>query len=81
MFNAEFAKSDKTFIAACGDAGIEPTARQAGKFRRGQGIAYRVSTRRANAQKMTCAALRAALGLKPSSRTRKAELVDLYLAR
>ena len=81
MFNAEFAKSDKSFIAACEAAGIPATARQAGKYRRGEGIAYRVSNRRANAEKMTCAQLRAACGLKPSNRTRKADLVNLYLAR
>lgn len=81
MFNAEFAKTDTTFINACTHAGIEPTARQAGKYRRGEGVAYRVSTRRANAEKMTCAALRAALGLKASDKTRKADLVNLYLAR
>ena len=81
MTNAAFAKSDTAFINACERAGIGPSARQAGKFRRGEGIAYRVSTRRANAEKMTCAALRAALGLKASDKTRKAALVDLYLAQ
>ena len=79
MFNAEFAKTDKTFINACEQAGIDPSSRQAGKYRRGEGIAYRVASRRANAQKMTCAALRSALGLKASDRTRKADLVNLYL--
>ncbi|NDC88650.1 MAG: hypothetical protein EB075_07580 [Bacteroidetes bacterium] len=80
MTNAHFARTNKTFAAACVAAGIEPTSRQAGKFRRGEGIAYRVSNRRANAQKMTCAQLRSALGLKSSDKTRKAALVDLYLA-
>jgi len=79
MFNAEFAKTDKTFINACEQAGIDPSSRQAGKFRRGQGIAYRVASRRTNAEAMTCAALRAALGLKASDKTRKAALIDLYL--
>ena len=79
MFNADFAKSNKSFIDACTSAGIEPSARQAGKFRRGEGIAYRVMSRRANAEKMTCAALRSALGLKAGDRTRKADLVNLYL--
>jgi len=81
MFNAEFAKTDKTFINACEQAGIDPSSRQAGKFRRGEGIAYRVASRRANAEKMTCAALRAALNLKASDRTRKADLVEQFLAR
>ena len=90
MTNAAFAKSDTAFAAACVAAGIEPSARQAGKYRRQTGIAYRVSAdrrraeqgaARAAAEKMTCRALRAALGLKPSNRTRKADLVNLYLAR
>jgi len=81
MFNADFARTDKSFIDACTSAGIEPTARQAGKYRRGEGIAYRVSNRRANAEKMTCAQLRVSLGLKASDKTRKAELVAAYLAR
>ena len=79
--NARFARTDEHFINACEAAGCEPTSRQAGKFRRGEGIAYRVASRRANAEKMTCAALRASLGLKSSDKTRKAALVDLYLAR
>lgn len=81
MTNAAFAKSDTAFAAACEQAGIPATARQAGRWRRKEGLAYRVSTRRANAEKMTCAALRSALGLKSSDRTRKADLVSLYLAR
>lgn len=81
IFNADFAKSDERFISACYSVGIKPSARQAGKYRRGEGIAYRVATRKANAQKMTCAQLRSALGLKASDRTRKAALVDLYLAQ
>ena len=79
IFNADFAKSDERFISACYSVGIKPSARQAGKYRRGQGIAYRVATRRANAEAMTCKALRAALGLKASDKTRKAALIDLYL--
>ena len=81
MTNAAFAKSDTAFALACERAGIPATARQAGKYRRKQGVAYRVSNRRANAEAMTCAALRSALGLKSSDRTRKADLVNLYLAR
>lgn len=81
MTNAAFARTDKTFAAACEQAGIDPSSRQAGKFRRQTGVAYRVASRRANAEKMTCAALRAALGLKASDKTRKAALVDLYLAQ
>jgi len=81
MTNAAFAKSDEHFINACEQAGIDPSSRQAGKYRRKEGLAYRVASRRANAEKMTCAALRSVLGLKSSDRTRKAALVDLYLAR
>jgi hypothetical protein len=80
MTNAAFAKSEH-FINACEQAGIGPSSRQAGKFRRQTGVAYRVSNRRANAEKMTCRDLRAALGLKASDRTKKAELVAAYLAR
>tara|TARA_B100001094_G_scaffold149278_1_gene144481 strand:+ start:173 stop:451 length:279 start_codon:yes stop_codon:yes gene_type:complete len=92
MFNAEFAKTNTDFINACEAAGIPATARQAGKFRRGDGVAYRLSTNsrkakvaaaeaRTAAEAMTCKALRAALGLKASNRARKAELVAAYLAR
>ena len=79
--NAHFARTDEHFINACSQAGIDPSTRQAGKFRRGEGIAYRVSSRRANAQRMTCAQLRVSLGLKASDKTRKADLVAAYLAR
>jgi hypothetical protein len=86
MTNAAFAKSNATFAAACEQAGIPATARQAGRWRRKEGLAYRVSAAsrvaaRAAAEAMTCAQLRSALGLKTSDRTRKAALVDLYLAR
>jgi len=86
MFNAEFAKANTDFINACEAAGIPATARQAGKFRRKTGVAYRVSAgrraaARTAAEKMTCAQLRAALDLKKSDRTKKAELVAAYLAR
>lgn len=33
--------TDPTFIDACFAAGIQPTPRQAGKFRRGKGFAFR----------------------------------------
>ena len=79
--NVNFAKSDEHFINACEAAGIPATARQAGKFRRQTGVAYRVATRKANAEAMTCKALRAALGLKPGDKTRKADLVAAYLAQ
>jgi len=81
MFNAEFAKTNTDFIDACAEAGIDPSSRQAGKFRRQTGVAYRVATRKANAEAMTCKALRAALGLKASDKTRKADLVAAYLAQ
>ena len=38
--NKEF-KSDGNFVKACEKAGIEPTARQASKFRMGKGLAYK----------------------------------------
>ena len=39
MSNAAFAATD-SFVAACAKAGVEPTAAQASKYRRGFGIAY-----------------------------------------
>ena len=39
--NAEFAKENATFRKACEAAGVEPTTRQASKYRNGQGIAYK----------------------------------------
>ena len=38
--NKEFAAQDKKFQAACKAAGVEPTARQASKYRNNQGLAY-----------------------------------------
>ena len=49
MTNAEFAKQDKPFIAACASVskldfytGFEPTTRQASKWRNKKGIAYKL---------------------------------------
>ena len=42
MTNREFAKQDTTFKACCEKAKIEPTVRQASKFRAKKGAAYRV---------------------------------------
>ena len=39
--NAEFARTDTQFIGACQIKGIEPTARQASKYRRKKGLAYK----------------------------------------
>lgn len=41
MTNAEYAASDGTFIFACKLANVEPTKRQASKFRRDEGLAYK----------------------------------------
>ena len=38
--NTEFAKTNKEFKLACSRAGVEPTPRQASKFRRKRGLAY-----------------------------------------
>lgn len=38
--NALFAKTDKTFIAACELAGVQPTQRQASKYRNDRGKAF-----------------------------------------
>ena len=40
MTNKEFAAQDQKFRAACSAAGVEPTARQASKYRNNQGLAY-----------------------------------------
>ena len=40
LTNRQFSKQDKAFQDACKAAGIEPTHRQASKFRRGIGAAY-----------------------------------------
>jgi len=42
MTNQEFAKNDEVFRTACGLVGLEPTPRQASKFRNGKGLAFRV---------------------------------------
>ena len=39
--NGEFAKGNKPFQTACGAVDLQPTARQASKFRLGKGKAYR----------------------------------------
>jgi len=38
--NREFAKDDVSFNTCCERAGLEPTKRQASKWRRGKGKAY-----------------------------------------
>lgn len=38
--NGPFAASDEHFRAACERAGVQPTARQASKYRSGRGRAY-----------------------------------------
>ncbi len=38
--NKEFAAKDSAFIEACAKAEVQPTSRQASKFRRGYGKAY-----------------------------------------
>jgi len=39
--NKMFAKGDSFFNKACGMAEVEPTTRQASKFRMGKGLAYK----------------------------------------
>lgn len=39
--NAEFARGDKAFREHCSNAGIEPSRRQASKYRNKEGAAYR----------------------------------------
>ena len=41
--NRMFAQTDTPFRAACRAAHIEPTRRQASKFRRGEGLAFRTA--------------------------------------
>jgi hypothetical protein len=41
--NREFARSDENFHRACTAAGIEPTTRQASKFRLGFGKAWQAT--------------------------------------
>lgn len=43
MTNAEFAKEDRWFNTVCRDFCIKPTARQASKFRRKKGIAWKMA--------------------------------------
>ena len=45
MTNREFAVKDSCFKECCLKVGIEPTSRQAGKFRRKKGLAYQYHTR------------------------------------
>ena len=40
MTNREFAAKDSCFKECCSKVGVEPTSRQAGKFRRKKGLAY-----------------------------------------
>lgn len=44
MTNKEFSKENKNFNEACLNAGINPTKRQASKFRRGKGVAWKSQT-------------------------------------
>ena len=39
--NREFAEQNAQFRAACEAVGLEPTSRQAGKWRRGEGAALK----------------------------------------
>ncbi|MCI4435668.1 MAG: hypothetical protein JHC33_02485 [Ignisphaera sp.] len=39
--NKDFAMKDSAFAEACGKAEVQPTRRQASKFRRGYGKAYK----------------------------------------
>jgi hypothetical protein len=41
MRNADFAEQDEMFRLACEAAGLEPTRRQASKFNREQGLAWK----------------------------------------
>lgn len=41
MKNKEFAEKDVNFIRCCEAAGVEPTKRQASKFRNGKGRAFK----------------------------------------
>ena len=40
--NQKFMDRDLTFRRHCRDCGLEPTRRQASKYRRGKGAAYRI---------------------------------------
>jgi len=39
--NKKFAENNKFFIADCKRAGVEPTSRQASKYRLGKGLAFK----------------------------------------
>jgi hypothetical protein len=41
MTNKEFSQTDRTFIEACKRAMVQPTKRQASKFRRNVGSAFK----------------------------------------
>lgn len=43
MNNSTFAKTVKSFISACIQANIEPTKRQASKWRNKKGLAYKTA--------------------------------------
>ena len=43
MTNTEFSELNEWFLTVCNDFCIKPTARQASKFRRKKGIAYKLS--------------------------------------
>jgi hypothetical protein len=40
LTNRMFAKKNKQFLIDCTSAGVEPTMRQASKYRRKQGLAF-----------------------------------------
>lgn len=41
--NREFAQKNKEFIEICVNAGVEPTSRQASKYRNKKGLAFKKS--------------------------------------
>ena len=45
MTNKEFASTNQKFKEACAKAKVEPTARQASKWRRQTGLAWKVASR------------------------------------
>lgn len=46
--NASYAKTNDTFKQACAEVGIPPTSRQAGKWRRKTGLAWKEGQRAQN---------------------------------
>jgi hypothetical protein len=50
LTNAEFSTQDKIFQEACRLAGVAPVKRQASKYRRGTGSAYKFKGAAAKAQ-------------------------------